>query len=76
MNKNLAFLDNGGFEIEYDPDAIVKLSTSDVTMQREYIDRIDGNESKIFDNTDIYAHTFCFQQAVEKMDNRNEVHLR
>ena len=76
MNKNLAFLDNGGFEIEYDPDDIVNLSTSDVRMQREYIDRTNGNESKIFDSKAIYAHTYCFQQAVEKMDNRDEVHLR
>ena len=75
INKNLARLDNGGYEIHFDRPA-VKLNTSDVKMKEKYKDRHNLDKEKIFDNSNIYAHAFSFQEAVKKMKNRNQVDVR
>ena len=47
MNKDLAGLDNGGYEIHYDqPPA--KLSNSDIKVGRKCKDRLDNNSEKLF----------------------------
>ena len=75
MNKDLAELDNGGYEVHYDqpPD---KLSTSDVKVGRKYKDRFDNNRKKVFQNSNILAHALRFQQAVQNMKNRKDQDVR
>ena len=75
INKALAELDNGGYEIQYDQPT-AKLSTSDVKVGQNYTDRLDNNRMKIFWSYDVMAHTLRFQQAVQKMKNRKEVDVR
>ena len=75
INEDLKLLDNGGFEIHYDQ-GLAKLSNSDVKMKRKYKDRLDNNRKKIFENSDILAHAFSFQEAVQKMPNRTDVDVR
>ena len=75
VNKALAKLDNGGYEVHYDqPPA--KLSTSDVKLDQKDTDRLDNNRVKIFYNYSSMAHIFRFQEAVQKMQNRKEVDVR
>ena len=49
MNKDLAGLDNGEYEIHYDQPP-TKLSNSDVKVGRKYKDRLDNNREKFFYN--------------------------
>ena len=69
VNKNLGKLDNGGFKVKFNG-TIQRLDSSDVNMQKHYVDRSDGNITKTFDSSNMNAHTFTFQQAVEKMPGR------
>eukprot|EP00091_Calanus_sinicus_P002795 TRINITY_DN12907_c0_g1_i2.p1 TRINITY_DN12907_c0_g1~~TRINITY_DN12907_c0_g1_i2.p1 ORF type:complete len:323 (-),score=81.32 TRINITY_DN12907_c0_g1_i2:48-992(-) len=75
INKALAELDNGGYEIQYDQPP-VKLNTSDVKVGIKYKDRLDNNRRKIFCSYDIMAHTLRFQEAARKMPNINDVNIR
>ena len=75
INEDLHMLDNGGYKIHLDQ-ALAKLSNSDVKMRRKYKDRLDYNREKIFENSNILAYAFGFQEAVQKMENRNDVNVR
>jgi hypothetical protein len=75
INKDLAELDNGGYEIHYDqPPA--KLNSSDVKVGRKYKDRLDNNRMKFFYSYNILAHALRFQQAVQNMANRKDEDVR
>ena len=76
INLKLAQLDNGGFVIEYNLANVVKLNKSDVRIGRTYTDRLDGNKTKLCDTKDIMATTFCFQEAVKQLEQKNDVILR
>ena len=69
VNKNLGKLDDGGFKVKFNR-TIQTLEKSDVKIQKHYVDRSDGNITKTFDSSNMNAHTFTFQQAVEKMPGR------
>ena len=69
VNKNLGKLHDGGFKVKFNG-TIQILENSDVNMQKHYVDRSDGNITKSFDSSNMNAHTFTFQQAVEKMPGR------
>ena len=69
VNKNLGKLDDGGFKVKFNG-TIQTLEKSDVKIQKHYVDRSDGNITKSFDSSNMNAHTFTFQQAVEKMPGR------
>ena len=45
-------------------------------MKENYVDRLDRNKTKNFDKTKIEAYTFAFQEAVQELQNRNDVDLR
>ena len=69
VNKNLRRLDNGGYKVKFNG-TIQRLENSDVKIKKTYTDRLDGNRIKKLDKTDIWGHTFTFQEAVEKMPGR------
>ena len=75
-NKLLAELDNGGYKLVFDQNDVVKLSDSEVLLGDKYIDGINSNLTKELDTHEIFSHTFAFQQAVEKLSNRNAKDLR
>ena len=65
-NQNLRTLDNGGYKVKFNG-TIQRLESSDVKIKKSYVDRLDGNKTKKFDQSNIFSHTFTFQEAVEKM---------
>ena len=58
MNKGLAGLDIGGYEIHYDQ-PLAKLITSDVKVGRKYKDRLHNNREKFFYNYSTQVTTSC-----------------
>jgi len=74
VNKHLENLDNGGFRVDFVD--VVRLGKSEIVLQNTYIDRINGNVTTKFDPNNIFSHTFTFQEAVQKLANRNSVDLR
>ena len=68
-NENLRRLDNGGYEVTFNG-TIQRLENSDVKIKRTYVDRLNKNVTKKFKHSNIFAHTFTFQEAVEKMPGR------
>ena len=75
INKHLDNLDNGGYIMDFDK-KVVKLDNSDIVLKNTYVDRVDGNVTKVFDADQIWALTFAFQESVELLRNRNAVDLR
>ena len=78
INKHLARLDNGGFELVFN-ETVTKLSNSDITFGPTYKDRYDqSNTIREYDDNKLIAQTFSFQEAVEKLpaDKRKEVNIR
>merc|ERR1711974_423739 len=73
-NQNLRSLDNGGYKVKFNG-TIQRLESSDVKIKKTFVDRLDGNKTKKFDHSNIFSHTFTFQEAVEKMPDRHNVHL-
>ena len=69
-NQKLRNLDDGGFKVKYNK-TIQRLESSDVKIKKTYVDRLNRNKTKEFDHSDIFSHTFTFQEAVEKMPNRS-----
>jgi len=74
VNEHLENLDNGGFKVEYED--VVKLGQSDIVLQNTYVDRINGNKTTKVDPNNIFSHTFTFQEAVQKLTDRNSVDIR
>ena len=70
VNKNLRRLDNGGYKVKFNG-TIQRLESSDVKIKKTYVDRLDGNKTKKFDDSNIFSRTFAFQEAVEKMPDRS-----
>ena len=75
VNKHLVRLDNGGFMVDFDHN-VTNFGKSGIRLKNTYIDRTDKNILKKFDKSDIFAHTFTFQEAVEVLPNRYDVDLR
>merc|ERR1719369_2036952 len=75
-NKLLAELDNGGYKLVFDQNNVVKVSDSEVQLGDKYTDRINGNVTKELNTNEIISHTFAFQEAVEKLSDRNAKDLR
>jgi len=75
VNKHLVRLDNGGFMVDFDHN-ITKLGESSINFKSTYVDRQKGNITKEFDNNDIFAHTYAFQEAVQELPDRNAVDIR
>ena len=71
VNQNLRRLDNGGYKVIFNG-TIQRFENSDVKIEKTYVDRTDGNKTKTFDSSDMFSHTFTFQEAVEKMPGRCE----
>ena len=71
VNQNLRKLDNGGYEVKFNG-TIQRFENSDVKIESTYVDRTDGNKTKTFHSSDMFSHTFTFQEAVEKMPGRCE----
>ena len=69
-NENLRRLDNGGYKVKFNG-TIQRLESSDVKIKKTYVDRVDGNKTKKFDQSNIFSHGFTFQEAVEKMPARS-----
>ena len=69
-NQNLRMLDNGGYKVKFNG-TIQRLESSDVKIKKTYVDRLDGNKTKKFDDSNIFSRTFAFQEAVEKMPDRS-----
>ena len=69
VNQNMRGLDNGGYKVKWNG-TIQRLENSDVKIKETYVDRLDGNKTKNFDQKNIFSHTFTFQEAVEKMPGR------
>ena len=75
VNKLLADLDNGGYHLDFNKQ-FTKLSQSDVKFGKTYVDRMDDNKTKEADPNSLSAMTFLFQEAVEKLSNRQAVDIR
>merc|ERR1719186_1840794 len=75
VNKHLRNLDNGGFKVYFDRD-VVKLNESRIALEDTYVDRLNNNVTTKVDPTNIFSHTFTFQEAVQKLPDRNKVDLR
>ena len=69
VNKQLSNLDNGGYFVKFDK-TVHRLDKSDVKIKKTYMDRLDGNATKKFRRSDIFSHTFTFQEAVQEMKGR------
>ena len=69
VNKQLKNLDNGGYFVQFDK-TVHRLEKSDVKIKKTYMDRLDGNATKKFRKSDMFSHTFTFQEAVQKMKGR------
>jgi len=78
VNEQLKNLDNGGYVVYFDNKTTVKLNESDITLGDEYVDRLDGNTTKLFNPGHIYPYTFTFQEAIQNMNDtdRQEVDIR
>ena len=75
VNKLLLKLDKGGYRVEF-PGETSKLENSEIKLGQTYIDRRRGNVRRPFDPHDVFAYTFTFQEAVEKLPDRFAVDLR
>ena len=77
LNKHLARLDNGGFEVVF-KNTVTKLSESDITFGPTYKDRWENDTIKKYNESSYEATTFSFQEAVEKLPKniREKVNLR
>ena len=75
VNKHLKNLDNGGFMVDFDRN-VTKLGKSGVKIRKTYVDRRHRNVTKIFDENNIFAHTFTFQEAVQELPDRQAVDIR
>ena len=75
VNHHLSHLDNGGYFVQFDK-TVHRLEKSDVKMGKTYTDRLDGNATKNFDQSDMFSHTFIFQEAVQEMKGRMDVNVR
>ena len=75
VNQHLSHLDNGGYFVQFDK-TVHSLKTSDVKIGKTYIDRLDSNTTKTFNQSDIFSHTFTFQEAVQQMKGRMNVNVR
>eukprot|EP00092_Neocalanus_flemingeri_P022449 GFUD01024347.1.p1 GENE.GFUD01024347.1~~GFUD01024347.1.p1 ORF type:complete len:270 (+),score=62.11 GFUD01024347.1:72-881(+) len=75
VNRILQQLDNGGFKVDFARD-VVKLNRSEIVLEDTYVDRINGNKTTKVDPTDIISQTFQFQEAVQKLPDRNSTDLR
>ena len=69
VNKHLSNLDDGGYFVQFDK-TVHRLEKSDVQIKKTYMDRTDGNVTKKFKYSNIWSHTFTFQEAVQKMEGR------
>ena len=58
-----------GFQVVLNS-TIQRLENSDVHIKKQYMDRLDGNVMKELDQANMYALTFTFQEAVERMEGR------
>ena len=70
VNQKLRMLDSGGYKVKFNG-TIQRLESSDVKIKKTYVDRVDGNKTKKFDQSNIFSHGFTFQEAVEKMPARS-----
>eukprot|EP00092_Neocalanus_flemingeri_P086642 GFUD01109228.1.p1 GENE.GFUD01109228.1~~GFUD01109228.1.p1 ORF type:complete len:286 (-),score=77.15 GFUD01109228.1:363-1220(-) len=75
VNRILQQLDNGGFKVDFARD-VVKLNRSEIVLEDTYVDRINGNKTTKVDPTNIFSQTFQFQEAVQKLPDRNSTDLR
>merc|ERR1719483_747517 len=75
VDKHLSNLDNAGFKVDFGR-RVVKLGRSEISLKNNYVDRINGNVTKRVDPDNIFSHTFTFQEAVQKLADRNAVDLR
>ena len=77
LNKYLARLDNGGFEVVFN-DTVTKLNKSDITFGPTYKDRKDNDTIKKYDESSFESQTFSFQEAVEKLPEniKDKVNIR
>ena len=75
INYPLENLDNGGFRLQL-VEPLVKLNESDVVLGDTYVDRRNNNKTTQHNIKDIFSHTFLFQEAVQKLKNKDEVDLR
>ena len=66
VNKQLISLDDGGYFVQFYK-TIHRLEKSDVKIKKTYMDRLDGNATK---KSNMFSHTFSFQEAVQKMIGR------
>ena len=69
VNEHLRNLDDGGYFVQFDK-TVHRLEKSDVKIEKTYMDRTDGNTTKKFKYSNIWSHTFTFQEAVQKMEGR------
>ena len=69
VNEHLSNLDDGGYFVQFDK-TVHRLEKSDVKIEKTYMDRTDGNTTKKFKYSNIWSHTFTFQEAVQKMEGR------
>ena len=69
VNKQLKILDNGGYFVQFDK-TVHRLEKSDVKIKETYMDRLDGIATKKFGQSDMFSHTFTFQEAVQRMKGR------
>jgi len=75
VNKHLGRLDNGGFMLDFDHN-VTKLRESGLILRNSYVDRLNGNVTKAFNEKDFLAHTFTFQEAIQELPDRHAVDLR
>jgi DNA-binding Lrp family transcriptional regulator len=75
VNRHLEELDNGGFVVDFGT-RVTKLADSGIRLENSYVDRLDRNKTRRFERDNIFAHTFTFQEAVEKLPDRHAVDLR
>jgi hypothetical protein len=75
VNQHLSHLDDRGFFVQFDK-TVHRLEKSDLMIRKTYIDRLDGNTTKTFNESDIFSHTFTFQEAVQAMKGRMDVNVR
>ena len=68
-NEKLRMLDNGGFKVKFNG-RIQRLESSDVKIKKTYKDRLDGNKTRKFRQSNIFGHSFTFQEAVQNMPGR------
>jgi len=72
INKLLANLDDGGFNIIFKKEDVFKLSESRLKFKDTHAGRLDMNQA----NNSIFVHFLKFQEAVQRLPNRNATDLR